>query len=104
MGNAATKKKLELKGNLASMVNKIATKYITTQNFQDLAKLENQEYCNKLVVLTSKIFDEYLDSQEIEYLAQHTQTNQTLKEALEDVIHHVDAVIEAHKTLDLITG
>jgi len=90
MGNAATKKKLELKGNLASMVNKIATKYITTQNFQDLAKLENQEYCNKLVVLTSKIFDEYLDSQEIEYLAQHTHLGQVVDKMAKGKVHYLD--------------
>ena len=90
MGNAATKKKLELKGNLASMVNKIATKYITTQNFQDLAKLENQEYCNKLVVLTSKIFDEYLDSQEIEYLAQHTHLGQVVDKMEKGKVHYLD--------------
>jgi len=90
MGNATTKKKLELKGNLASMVNKIATKYITTQNFQDLAKLENQEYCNKLVVLTSKIFDEYLDSQEIEYLAQHTHLGQVVDKMEKGKMHYLD--------------
>ena len=39
----------------------------------------------------------------LEYLAQHTQTDQALKEALNDAIQHIDAVIEAHKTLDLIT-
>ncbi|MDF1645434.1 MAG: ATP-binding protein [Legionellaceae bacterium] len=39
----------------------------------------------------------------LEYLAQHTQSNQELKEALDDVIHHIDAVIEAHKTFDLVT-
>ena len=63
MGNAPAKKNLELKGQLPELIHKIATKYITTQNFQDLAKLENQDYCNKLVVLTSKIFEDYLDSQ-----------------------------------------
>ncbi|MCH9757266.1 MAG: response regulator [Gammaproteobacteria bacterium] len=38
----------------------------------------------------------------LEYLAQHTQTDQELKEAFNDVLHHIDAVIEVHKTLDLI--
>ena len=88
MGNAATKKKLELKGNLGSVLDKIATNYITTQNFQDLAKLENQDYCNKLVVLTSQIFDEYLDSQEIEYLAQRTHLGQVIDKMAKGKVHY----------------
>ena len=88
MGNAATKKKLELKGNLGSVLDKIATNYITTQNFQDLAKLENQDYCNKLIVLTSQIFDEYLDSQEIEYLAQRTHLGQVIDKMAKGKEHY----------------
>jgi two-component system, NarL family, sensor histidine kinase BarA len=37
----------------------------------------------------------------LEYLAEHPQTDQALKNALNDVIHHIDAIIEAHKTLHL---
>ncbi|MDX2346622.1 MAG: ATP-binding protein [Legionella sp.] len=37
----------------------------------------------------------------LEYLAQHTQTDPTLKKALDSVIHHIDAIIAAHKTLNL---
>jgi two-component system sensor histidine kinase BarA len=37
----------------------------------------------------------------LEYLTQHTETNQALKKALNNVIQHIDAIIEAHKTLNL---
>ncbi len=39
----------------------------------------------------------------LEYLAQHTQTKQELQKALDEVIYHIDAVIEAHQTLDFVT-
>lgn len=89
MGNAPAKKNLELKGQLPELIHKIATKYITTQNFQDLAKLENQDYCNKLVVLTSKIFEDYLDSQEIEYLAQHTHLGKVVDKMAHEKVYYL---------------
>ena len=48
----------------------IATKYILTQNFQDMKKLGSKEYCDKLVILTSKIIKKYMNEKEIKYLAQ----------------------------------
>jgi len=36
----------------------LATKYILTQNFQDMKKLGDKEYCNKLVILTSDKYEE----------------------------------------------
>jgi len=89
MGNAPAKKSLKLDGKLPDLVHKIATNYITTQNFQDLAKLENQDYCNKLVVLTSKIFDEYLDSQEVEYLAQHMHLGEVVDKMEKGKVHYL---------------
>ena len=48
----------------------LATKYILTQNFQDMKKLGDKEYCNKLVILTSDIIKKFLKEKEITYIAQ----------------------------------
>ena len=73
MGNAQTKKSTT-KGNdksqLFKLVNKVAAKYILTQNFNDMKNLENKAYCDKLVILTSDVIADKLDDLEITYLAQ----------------------------------
>ena len=48
----------------------LATKYILTQNFQDMKKLGDKEYCNKLVILTADIIKKFLKEKEITYIAQ----------------------------------
>ena len=72
MGNTPTKTKKSPK-KLGSLLDQIATKYIITQNFQDLANLENKKYCDKLVVLTSKIFNKFLDRRDVNYLEQRME-------------------------------
>ena len=37
----------------------------------------------------------------LEYLAAHPKTNRTLEHALYDVIHHIDAIIEAYQLLNV---
>ncbi|MDF1677077.1 MAG: ATP-binding protein [Legionellaceae bacterium] len=39
----------------------------------------------------------------LEYLSEHAETDEALQKALDDVIQNMDAIIEAHKTLDLVT-
>ena len=53
-----------------NILDVLATKYILTQNFQDMKKLGDKEYCNKLVVLTSDIIKKFLKEKEITYIAQ----------------------------------
>ena len=53
-----------------NILDVLATKYILTQNFQDMKKLGEKEYCNKLVVLTSDIIKKFLKEKEITYIAQ----------------------------------
>ena len=40
---------------IESVIDNIATKYITQASFNDLMNLNKKDYCNKLVILTSKI-------------------------------------------------
>lgn len=73
--NASSK---ESKDDIADMkfenvVSYVAAKYITQANFQDLQNLHKPDYCNKLVILTSKVIKHYLNDMEIEYLDQRTK-------------------------------
>jgi hypothetical protein len=58
---------------LPEVIDTIATKYILTQNFQDMLKIENKDYCDKLIILTSNIFSSHLTNIELQYLAQRTE-------------------------------
>lgn len=55
-----------------NVVNHIAAKYITTADFNDLKNLQNPKYCNKLIILTSKVINHYLNSMNLDYLSQKT--------------------------------
>lgn len=58
---------------LPNLLDHIASSYITTQKFTDLEKLYEKEYCDKLIILTSKIIDKYFNNLEIDYLDQRTK-------------------------------
>ena len=58
---------------LPNLLDHIASNYITTQKFTDLEKLYEKEYCDKLIILTSKIIDKYFNNLEIDYLDQRTK-------------------------------
>ena len=66
MGNttSSTNKK-----SLEHVVNYLAAQYITKDEFKNMVNLNNPEYCNEIIILTSKIFKEYLNPKIIEYLA-----------------------------------
>jgi len=57
----------------ANILDILATKYILTQNFQDMKKLGDREYCNKLVILTADIIKKFLKEREITYIAQRIE-------------------------------
>ena len=48
--SSSTEKELKA----ANILDILATKYILTQNFQDMKKLGDKEYCNKLVIFKGK--------------------------------------------------
>ena len=56
-----------------NVVSYVAAKYITQANFKDLENLHKPEYCNKLVILTSKVIKHHLSDMEINYMAQRTE-------------------------------
>lgn len=57
------------KKSLEHVVNYLAAQYITKDEFKNMVNLNNPEYCNEVIILTSKIFKEYLNPKVIEYLA-----------------------------------
>jgi len=68
------------KKTLSQIIDYVATNYILTQNFKDMEKLTDTEYCNNLVILTSKIVDQKLSNLEINYLTQRLKGNSEVNE------------------------
>jgi len=54
---------------IEQIIDYIATNYILTTNFIGLKKLYDQQYCNKLVILTSEILDKNFSYNEITYIS-----------------------------------
>lgn len=88
MGNTTTKNKKP--NNLVKDLDQIATKYILTTHYQDLALLEKKEYCNKLVILTSKIFNKFLDHQDVKYLEQRMERGVLIDKMQSDKLIYFD--------------
>ena len=64
--------------NIENVIDYIATKYITQSDFTELQNLHKAEYCDKLVILTSKVIKQFLNDIEIEYLDQRTKQGMKL--------------------------
>lgn len=72
--NSSIKKDKETANmKIESVIDNIATKYITQASFNDLMNLNKKDYCNKLVILTSKIIKKRLNNMEIDFLDQRTK-------------------------------
>jgi hypothetical protein len=70
MGNTISK---NTDSDLKKVVDFVASKYILGENFNDMRKLSDIDYCNELIILTSEILNKKLNTMEIEYLAQKTE-------------------------------
>ena len=71
MGNTQSTNPKKDESDIYNIVNHIASNYIFTSNFQDMQNLNDVNYCNNLVILTSRIIEENLNDLDIEYLSQH---------------------------------
>ena len=83
MGNTQSAKTSKKK-TLEEIVDYIASNYILTQNFKDMENLANMSYCNKLVILTSKIIEKNLTNLEIEFMTQRMQKGKEINEMAKD--------------------
>ena len=72
MGNSSSKTNGNNKQftNFYEIIDYIATYYILTMDFKSLSKLSEKAYCDKLVILTSDIFERYFNDTEVTFLAQ----------------------------------
>lgn len=68
MGNQTSNHEIP-EESLHERLDYIATHYILTMDFKSLRKMYDKEYCNKLVLITSKIFDTYFTDLEIDNIA-----------------------------------
>ena len=85
MGNMQS---IPKKSKLVDVADYVAAKYILTQNFNDMKKLNEPEYCNKLVILTSKILNKYLKEREVKYLAEKIKNGHKYNETdIKQVLH-----------------
>ena len=80
------------KKSLKQVVDFVATNYILTQNFQDMRKLSDMKYCNKLVVLTSKVIANKFNDIEVNYLAQRTRDGQEINIMSKDNVKVVNKI------------
>ena len=62
MGNTTSSTNETNSSDLVAEIDKIASKYILSQNFEDMNKLSDKNSCDKLVILTAKIINQNLNS------------------------------------------
>ena len=75
---------------IENTIDYIASKYITQASFQELTNLHKPEYCKKLVILTSKVIQHYLNDMEIDYLDQKTHDNKIINKMAKTKIVYLD--------------
>jgi hypothetical protein len=75
-----------VKSSFSTIMEHIAENYILTQNFQDLINLNDPSYCDKIILLTSELLNENLNTHEIEYMTQKTRAGVDVYEKTTSVI------------------
>jgi len=96
MGNNQSQQSIK-KNNLFEVVNNIATNYILTQNFKDMQNLvSNLEYCDNLVILTSKIIQEKVHMKDITYMQQKLKAGVPIDKLADDKIAYFEKPLEKY--------
>ena len=92
MGNTSSsnKKSEQEFDNFYEIVDYIATYYILTMDFKSLSKLSEKAYCDKLVILTSDIFERYFNDTQVTYLAQRIKNGQEVNDLKTENIRFVN--------------
>lgn len=80
MGNNSSVDNTQKRGTLIQDLDFIAANYITTQNFKDMERLADMDYCNNLVVMTSDIIANNLNDLNVKYLAQRLKNGVEVNE------------------------
>ena len=96
MGNNQSQQSIK-KNNLFEVVNNIATNYILTQNFKDMQNLVSDlEYCDNLVILTSKIIQEKVHMKDITYMQQKLKAGIPIDKLAKDKIAYFEKPLEKY--------
>lgn len=85
--NKSTEKTFQ---NMYDVIDYIATYYILTMDFKSLSKLTEKEYCDNLLILTSDIFELYLNDTEITYLAQRIKNGEEVNLMTKDNLKFIN--------------
>jgi len=83
MGNISStfqSNKKEKDPTFGQVLDYIATYYILTMDFQSLRKLNDKQYCDNLIVLTSDILERYFTETEITFLSQRIKNGVEVNE------------------------
>ena len=75
MGNLTSKQKTDetVFNNFYEVIDYIASYYILKADFKSLKKLNNPEYCNKLVMITSDVIKKAFNTRDIQFIAKRIQ-------------------------------
>ena len=88
MGNLLSKKVDHIEFLLK--VDTVAAKYITSSNFSKKEKMSNLNYCDNLVIITSKKFEKSFTQLEIDYLNQRTSYGKEINDMQRDNITYAE--------------
>jgi hypothetical protein len=89
MGNITSlleSEKNEGNKTFGQVLDYIATYYILTMDFQSLTKLNDKQYCDNLIILTSDILDRYFTNNEITYLEQRIKDGVEVNDMAKDKV------------------
>ena len=98
--------------SLNNAIHFIATHYILTQNFDDMKKLNDVNYCNDLVILTSKILSNTLNDLNVDYLSKQindgVETNEIKTSKVlyskKSKLKNVDELLQKDKKQEMCIG
>jgi len=92
MGNFGSFQDKPIKNDrtLSQTIDFIATNYILTQNYEDMKNLNDINYCDNLIILTSDIISNNLKYSDIKYLSQRLKSGSEINEMTKDNIIYFD--------------
>ena len=81
MGNSTSTNK---NSNLATEIDRIASKYILSQNFSDMNKMSEKDHCDKVMILTAKIINQNINPLEQKEIVKRIENGNASKEESKD--------------------
>ena len=87
MGNVSSSDKKNI--DIFSTVNIVASDLILKQTLYDMKNLNNSEYCEKLVVITSDVLNNKFNGKEISYIKSQIYGDDIVKSEIKDELKYV---------------